>query len=423
LALDPNNSPSWQVAEPERRPANKMPLFVATHPIYTSKPNSEVTCGCFYSSPCGKSSYLWVATFDGSDSHLSIAQMSQTALRPVTQLIMPETKATCLEFVRATETVWIGTSNGRLLIYTTGESDQPELYNSLLVDGQVVSIKSHCDNVFVGLSTGHLLVYRRHLPLSEPAEDITLGPEPVAALLPINLSLFASCGKNITVLSAITAELQRSFVLGKEHEGGSVAFMAHSGVGLWLALSGSSTVCLYHTETFKHLQDINVGSNVARLRGEPGGPVRVTGLLASKGLLWVGTDSGVALTVPLPRLEGVPIISGRINVSYHGHAGPLTLLLPLSDSPAVLKRPPSKALASDVYGLYGQLMYVKDEEGQSTPSSPHPLGPPSPTAPKEPKREVTLLTVTGGPGYINHHQCCFKKLTSQSHIILWETKL
>lgn len=55
----------------------------------------------------------------------------------------------------------------------------------------------------------------------------------------------------------------------------------------------------------------------------------VTSLLACKGLLWVGTNVGRALTIPLPRLEGVPIISGRVNISYHAHFGPISFLLAL----------------------------------------------------------------------------------------------
>ena len=36
--------------------------------------------------------------------------------------------------------------------------------------------------------------------------------------------------------------------------------MAQSGVGLWISLRNSATICLYHTETFRHLQDINIAS-------------------------------------------------------------------------------------------------------------------------------------------------------------------
>lgn len=39
-------------------------------------------------------------------------------------------------------------------------------------------------------------------------EEIILGTEPVSCLLPINLSVYAACGKTVTVLSAITGELQ-----------------------------------------------------------------------------------------------------------------------------------------------------------------------------------------------------------------------
>lgn len=120
--------------------------------------------------------------------------------------------------------------------------------------------------------------------------------------------------------------------------------MAHSGIGLWISLKNSSTICLYHTETFKHLQDINIASNVLRVTSPSSGSnncsnrdcinnnrssVTVTALMACKGLLWVGTNVGISLTIPLPRLEGVPIISGRVNISYHAHFGPISFLLAL----------------------------------------------------------------------------------------------
>ena len=43
----------------------------------------------------------------------------------------------------------------------------------------------------------------------------------------------------------------------------------------------------------------------------------------------MGTNVGIALTIPLPRLEGVPIISGKANISYHAHFGPVRMFLPL----------------------------------------------------------------------------------------------
>jgi len=65
----------------------------------------------------------------------------------------------------------------------------------------------------------------------------------------------------------------------------------------------------------------------ARYVSQPQRNIYVTALLASRGLLWVGTNVGIALTIPLPRLEGVPIISGRANISYHAHYGCVTFFL------------------------------------------------------------------------------------------------
>jgi len=44
LALDPNNSPAWEVPDQElMRPMTKMPLFVGAHPITSSSKQAEVT--------------------------------------------------------------------------------------------------------------------------------------------------------------------------------------------------------------------------------------------------------------------------------------------------------------------------------------------------------------------------------------------
>jgi len=42
LALDPNNSPAWEVPEQERRPSTKMPLFVRAQSVYKSQHQTEV---------------------------------------------------------------------------------------------------------------------------------------------------------------------------------------------------------------------------------------------------------------------------------------------------------------------------------------------------------------------------------------------
>ena len=49
LALDPSNSPGWDVLEQERSVSTKMPLFVKSYnAFYAKSRQSEVTCGSSY---------------------------------------------------------------------------------------------------------------------------------------------------------------------------------------------------------------------------------------------------------------------------------------------------------------------------------------------------------------------------------------
>lgn len=46
----------------------------------------------------------------------------------------------------------------------------------------------------------------------------------------------------------------------------------------------------------------------------------VTSLLICQGLLWVGTDQGVIVLLPVPRLEGIPKITGEVLGASLGRA-------------------------------------------------------------------------------------------------------
>ncbi|XP_017779144.1 PREDICTED: rho guanine nucleotide exchange factor 10-like protein isoform X2 [Nicrophorus vespilloides] len=473
LALDPSNSPAWEVPEQEQRPSTKMPLFVKSQPVYKSQHESEVRCGCYYTINAPKTTrrryktqnYLWVCTTDGASSHISVMvqhQQQAGSLREINFFSLVETQVTAMEYVKgisqpssalAGDSVWMGTGSRKILLYAADEPEKEQQIGSSSVPDVIVQIKYHCDNVFVALGNGMLLIYRRNpidgtWILKDP-QLRSLGSDPVSSLLPINMCMYAACGKKVCVLNGLTGEVQKDFSIQHEHVG-NVNLMAHSGIGLWISLKNSSTICLYHTETFKHLQDINIASNVMRVTTSGSSSndcmnnnrskVNVTALLACKGLLWVGTNVGISLTIPLPRLEGVPIISGRVNISYHAHFGPISFLLALqpknyvnckikeletehdveklerpkmekqlsdssvnsvtaklrhhlTNSPVVIRRRRSKDSelrlsktlprglgnggskfststtssqgsgdTCDVYGLYGELMYVKDYE-------------------------------------------------------------
>lgn len=108
-------------------------------------------------------------------------------------------------------------------------------------------------------------------------------------------------------------------------------------------------------------------------------------MLATRGLLWVGTNVGIIVTLTLPRLQGVPLVSGALNVALHRHLGPVTILLSLTpqsdnvvgsggslDGKQTKSRRTSLEAKQDdmesIYGLYSDLMKVGDYVGVRSPT-------------------------------------------------------
>lgn len=298
---------------------------------------------------------MWVCSIDGSNSHITILMhqphQAQAMIKDVTAFSLNETVITAMDFVRGrvglldstagsdSECVWLGTNGKKLIIYGGTNPEQEKQIIQLNMPETPTQILFHVagESVFVALATGEMLMYRKEQDVWNMKQYQLIKLEnhniSITSVLAINMNVYAASGRKIFVLSGLTGDVQKSFEI--QHVNSDVNLMAHAGVGLWISLKNSSIICLYHTETFKHLQDINIAPHILRVTSSSNAPsnnssaVYVTALMACKGLLWVGTNVGITLTVPLPRLEGVPIISGNVNISYHAHCGPVTFFLPL----------------------------------------------------------------------------------------------
>ncbi|XP_028042768.1 rho guanine nucleotide exchange factor 10-like isoform X2 [Bombyx mandarina] len=348
LAQAPANSPAWRVPV-SHAPPHKMPLFVDANNVYSSKNLTEVRCGCFYTSSGNNRgaslrrarSLLWVCAGGAALSHVAVLTHRAAKLKTLVTLDLPDTKVTSMEFAKGIrqvttlcgDTVWLGTEDKKIIIFSAVEPEKQEKLAEVPTVAAVTQIRYHCDAMFVGLTNGRVAVYRRNhddsWALQEPLA-IELGDKPVHCLLPVDGILYATCARRVFAINALTAEIMRILELKSDGDR-TVKYLAHSGVGLWTAFSDSTFVSLYHAETFEHLQNIDIAADVAKTIGARDGskPAYVSALLASQGLLWVGTTAGVSVTVPLPKLEGLPLVGGHIAVSYHAHAGPVTFLLSL----------------------------------------------------------------------------------------------
>uniref|UniRef100_G1MPX7 Rho guanine nucleotide exchange factor 10-like protein n=1 Tax=Meleagris gallopavo TaxID=9103 RepID=G1MPX7_MELGA len=226
-------------------------------------------------------------------------------------------------------TVCLGLRDGSIAVYSSVDTGTQCLLTCKSPGTQpVLCLKHSPEYLFAGLQDGTVAAYPRNnvglWDLTEQPTRLPVGTSPVRALLMLDETLWASCANQVTVLDASTLCAQQTFEAHPDTEA-SVTHMIKAGSGVWMAFSSGSSIRLFHTETLEHLQEINIATRTTFVL--PGQRhVRVTSLLICQGLLWVGTDQGIIVLLPVPRLEGIPKITGKGMVSLNGHGGPVDFL-------------------------------------------------------------------------------------------------
>ncbi|XP_010176167.2 rho guanine nucleotide exchange factor 10-like protein, partial [Antrostomus carolinensis] len=226
-------------------------------------------------------------------------------------------------------TVCLGLRDGSIVVYSSVDTGTQCLLTCKSPGLQpVLCLKHSTEYLFAGLQDGTVAAYTRsNGKLWDPTEQptrLTVGTGPVQVLLTLDETLWASCANKVTVLDATSLRAQQTFEAHPDTEA-SVTHMIKAGSGVWMAFSSGSSIRLFHTETLEHLQEINIATKTTFVL--PGQKhVRVTSLLICQGSLWVGTDQGIIVLLPVPRLEGIPKITGKGMVSLNGHAGPVEFL-------------------------------------------------------------------------------------------------
>ncbi|XP_055014206.1 rho guanine nucleotide exchange factor 10-like [Boleophthalmus pectinirostris] len=254
---------------------------------------------------------------------------------------------------------------GSIIVYKSSQrSKKVRLQHFFTPDKSTVTslvYQKHC--LYVGLVSGSVLVYSRSsdgLWSSDNPKVLKLGVLPVKAMLAVEEHLWASSGGQVFIISTQSHTVEKQLEAHQE-EGMVVSHMVVAGVGIWIAFSSGSSLRLFHTETLEHLQDINIATPVQSIL--PGNHrVSVSSLLVCHGLLLVGTNLGVTVGLSVPRLQGIPKVTGRGMVSLHAHSGPVKFL---TMAAAVCNRPSSTILSNTASAQPVELM---DGDGADPPS-------------------------------------------------------
>ncbi|NWT75871.1 ARGAL protein, partial [Prunella himalayana] len=217
---------------------------------------------------------------------------------------------------------------GNLLVFGAVAAGTPVLQRCRVPGAvPVLCLRNSPAFLLAGLQDGSVAAFpRNHEGLwdADSVRILQVGSGPVRALLVLEESLWASSQNLVSVLGTPELQSQHCFEAHPD-PAAAVTLMVRAGSGVWMAFAEGSSIRLFHTETQEHLQEINVATRTTLLL--PGQKlVRVTSLLLCQGSLWVGTDLGIIVLLPVPRLEGIPKITGKGMVSLNGHAGPVQFL-------------------------------------------------------------------------------------------------
>ncbi|XP_049646279.1 rho guanine nucleotide exchange factor 10 isoform X1 [Suncus etruscus] len=356
LGLEEDNSLGWFCVEDDGNQMRKErhPLLVGHVPVTVAKQQEfKIECAAYNPEPLppGENQpdlphtglgFLWVGSCTGQMGQVAIISFQSSTPKVVecfnvesrilSMVYVPESEATAA-CPATVPTICLGTEEGSIHTYKSRQGAKKVRLQLFFTPNKSSVLALACSPgcLYAGLVNGTVVIYARAEDGTwdpKPQTVVELGVLPARALLLTDNTLWVACGGQVALISLDMGTLESQLEAHQE-EGMVVSHMAVAGVGIWVAFTSGCTLRLFHTETLQHLQDINVATPIHHML--PGQQhLCVTCLLVCHGLLMVGTSLGFVVALPVPRLQGIPKVTGRGMVSYHAHSGPVKFLIAVS---------------------------------------------------------------------------------------------
>ncbi|EFP09142.1 CRE-UNC-16 protein [Caenorhabditis remanei] len=347
----------------------------------------------------------------------------------------------------ALPTVWMGGQNQYIYIHSAVTAWKQCLRRIKMPDA-VLSIVHYKGRIFAALANGTIAIFHRNKHgewSDEGYHSLRVGSatSSVRSLCLVSTNIWATYKNCVVVIDAESIQIVKVFAAHPRKDS-QVRNMQWIGAGVWLSIRLDSTLRLYHAHTYEHLQDVDIEPYVTKMLGTSKldfSYMRTTALLVSNRRLWIGTGTGVIISVPF---------SGRMvsqfRPSDHTHTfSELEKKVEIKDS----KRPAGPGGLVRVYGTSSENVTDEKSNDDFIPycnlshaqlsfhghkdSVKFFLGVPGASKNGEDESvEVTLrrmLIMSGGDGYIDFRigEENEPELTGQSirprdmsHLIIWE---
>ncbi|CAD45611.1 JNK-interacting protein [Caenorhabditis elegans] len=204
----------------------------------------------------------------------------------------------------ALPTVWMGGQNQYIYIHSAVTAWKQCLRRIKMPDA-VLSIVHYKSRIFAALANGTIAIFHRNKHgewSDEGYHSLRVGSatSSVRSLCLVSTNIWATYKNCVVVLDAESLQIVKVFAAHPRKDS-QVRNMQWVGAGVWLSIRLDSTLRLYHAHTYEHLQDVDIEPYVTKMLGTSKldfSYMRTTALLVSNRRLWIGTGTGVIISVP-----------------------------------------------------------------------------------------------------------------------------
>ncbi|KAL6727538.1 hypothetical protein Aduo_009408 [Ancylostoma duodenale] len=233
------------------------------------------------------------------------SRVGRAALPPHIRDAMSKYDETSAEPSTGWPTVWLGSQNQYIYIHSAVTQWKRCLRRIKMPDA-VLSIIHFKGKVFAALANGTVAVFHR-CKGGEWADfgyhSIRIGPatSSVRCLCVVANNIWAAYKNCIVVVDGESLQIVKVFPAHPRRDS-QVRAVQWIGAGVWLSIRLDSTLRLYHAHTFEHLQDVDIEPYVTKMLGTSRldfSYMRTTALMVSNRRIWIGTGTGVVISVPL----------------------------------------------------------------------------------------------------------------------------
>ncbi|CAD5222446.1 unnamed protein product [Bursaphelenchus xylophilus] len=209
------------------------------------------------------------------------------------------------EMTTALPTMWMGLENDFIVVHSGALEWRKCLMRIKMADA-VLHILHYKGFVFAALANGTIAVFHRDQEgrwATDGYHIIRLGQasSSVCNMTVVEDKIWAAYRNCIVIIDPTDLTIETAFVAHPRKDS-QVKHMAWAGEGVWVSIRLDSTIRLYHSQTLKHLQDVDIEPYLSTMLGSTKIDhlhLRITSLVVLNRKLWIGTGTGVIIAVPL----------------------------------------------------------------------------------------------------------------------------